>query len=177
MEGKEMIMNLITLCEILEKERKGKTVVLGTGTFDLFHISHLEYLEEAKRQGDILVVAVKNDKCAHLKGNDRPIIPEEQRVAIVNGLKCVDYVVLVDYDPRVELEVEVENNKQKEWVIIFQELFKKLHPDILYHEINPVLATAREKVLQKYGIKGVAARRGEKSSTTKIINKIKGNKA
>lgn len=167
-----MITNLNDLCKILEKERKGKKVVLGTGTFDLFHYSHLKYLENAKKQGDILVVAVKNDKCARLKGANRPIIEERQRVEILDAIKYVDYVILVDYNPNIIPEIEAENSRQKEWIIIFQEVFEKLRPDILYHEINPVLETARTKVFEKYGIKGIPTKRGSVISTSKIIEKI-----
>ena len=58
--------NLSDLAEMVEKNRNGKTVVLATGTFDLFHYEHLKYLEGAKKNGDILVVAVKSRKtCNH----------------------------------------------------------------------------------------------------------------
>lgn len=171
-----MITTLKDLCHNLEKERKGKKVVLATGTFDLFHYSHLKYLEHAKEQGDILVVAVKNDKCAHLKGDNRPIVNEFQRVAIIEGLKCVDYVILVDYDPSVTLEVKADNSRQEEWLIIFQDVFKELHPDILYHEINPLLEDARKRVFEKYHIKGVSVERGNVTSTSEIIEKIKNDK-
>ena len=167
-----MITNLKDLCHILEEERNGKKVVLATGTFDLFHYSHLSYLEHAKEQGDILVVAVKNDKCAHLKGVNRPIIGEHQRVAIIDALKCVDYVILVDYDSSIVPEVKADNSRQEEWLIIFQDVFKELHPDILYHEINPLLEDARERVFEKYHIKGVSVERGNVTSTSKIIEKI-----
>ena len=147
--------------------------MLATGTFDLFHYEHLKYLEGAKQHGDILVVAVKSDKCASLKNPDRPIISENQRVAIVDAIRYVDYSIIVDYNPNINLEVEAENAKQKEWLIIFQELFKNLKPDVLYYENNDVLQTARDKVFEKYGITGVMKKRGESASTTEIIQKMK----
>ena len=54
-----MVENLENISKKLQTEREGKKVVLATGTFDLFHYEHLKYLENAKKQGDILVVAVK----------------------------------------------------------------------------------------------------------------------
>ena len=60
-----MITNLNDLCNILAEERMSKTVVVTPGSFDLLHRNHLIFLENAKKQGDILVVAVKNDKCVH----------------------------------------------------------------------------------------------------------------
>ncbi len=59
---------------------------------------------------------------------------------------------------------------------MFQEVFKKLKPDIFYHEINPVLEDARVRAFEKYGIKGVAAKRLKGISTSEIIEKIKNNK-
>lgn len=165
--------NVSELVDVVERNRQGKKVVLATGTFDLFHYEHLKYLEGAKQHGDILVVAVKSDKCASLKNPDRPIISENQRVAIVDAIRYVDYSIIVDYNPNINLEVEAENAKQKEWLIIFQELFKDLKPDVLYYENNDVLQTARDKVFEKYGITGVMKKRGESASTTEIIQKMK----
>lgn len=165
--------NVSELVDVVEKNRQGKKVVLATGTFDLFHYEHLKYLEGAKQHGDILVVAVKSDKCASLKNPDRPIISENQRVAIIDAIRYVDYSIIVDYNPNINLEVEAENAKQKEWLIIFQELFKNLKPDVLYYENNDVLQTARDKVFEKYGITGVMKKRGESASTTEIIQKMK----
>ena len=143
----------------VEKIRLGKKVVLATGSFDLFHYDHLKYLEGAKKQGDILVVAVKSDKAVQRKDPERPIICEFQRVGIVDGIKPVDFAIVVDYNENLQLELEAENQKQREWLIIFQELFKGLHPDILYYEDNPVLQSARNKVFEKYRITGVKKKR------------------
>lgn len=167
-----MITNLEELCTEIQDKRIGKRVVLATGTFDLFHYEHLKYLEGAKQQGDILVVGIKNNKCAGLKGDGRPIIDEQHRIAIVDAIKYVDYSFLVDYNPNVSIEIEADNTKQKEWLIIFQETFRLLKPDILYYEDNPKLQTARDKVFQKYCITGVLKPRGKGASTTEIIKKI-----
>ena len=69
-----MIVDVSKLNDI-RKNNKGK-IVLALGTFDLFHYEHLRYLQSAKEQGDILVVAIKDNYCAKLKGKDRPIIDE-----------------------------------------------------------------------------------------------------
>ena len=71
------------------------------------------------------------------------------------------------------LEVEPENEKQKEWLIIFQELFKALKPDILYYEDNPVLQSARDKVFERYNVSGIKKKRGVSESTTDIISRLK----
>lgn len=163
-----MIIDLKDLALIKTKEA-GKKIVLATGTFDLFHYEHLKYLEGAKKQGDILVVAVKSNQCAALKGKNRPIIDEIQRSAIVNSIRPVDYVVIARYE---ESDIPYDNQKQKEWLNMFENVFKLLRPDILYYENNPVLKTARHKIFQKYHVKGVLKERGKMISTTEIIEKV-----
>ncbi len=70
------------------------TRVVATGTFDLLHPGHLYYLEESRRLGDELVVIVARD--ANVRHKPRPIVPEEQRLALVRALKPVDLARLGD---------------------------------------------------------------------------------
>jgi D-beta-D-heptose 7-phosphate kinase/D-beta-D-heptose 1-phosphate adenosyltransferase len=82
---------------IKDLKAKGKRIVFTNGCFDLLHIGHVRYLEEAKALGDVLVVGVNSDASVRkLKGPKRPILPEEERVEILSGLGCVDYVTLFD---------------------------------------------------------------------------------
>lgn len=167
-----MIMDLRELSTELQKKRSGKRVVMITGVFDMFHYDHLKCIERAKKLGDILIVAVKNNTCARLKGENRPIIDEQQRIAIVDALKYVDYTILVDYKPEA-VTVEADNNAQNDWLAMFEYVFKELKPDIFSYEDVPKLETARLRILEKYYISGAKRERGEKSSTTDIIKKIK----
>jgi len=83
------------LAEKLKKE--GKIVVTVNGSFDMLHAGHLHILEEAKKQGDVLIVGLNSDKSVKIyKSKDRPIIPEDQRAALLCALECVDYVTLFD---------------------------------------------------------------------------------
>jgi rfaE bifunctional protein nucleotidyltransferase chain/domain len=76
---------------------KGKKVVLANGCFDILHVGHLRYLQAARELGDVLVVAVNSDKSVHLiKDPGRPIMEQDERVALVSALRCVDYVTLFD---------------------------------------------------------------------------------
>jgi D-beta-D-heptose 7-phosphate kinase/D-beta-D-heptose 1-phosphate adenosyltransferase len=79
----------------------GKRIVFTNGCFDILHIGHLRYLEDAKAHGDVLVVGVNSDSSVReLKGPERPILPEEERAEILSGLGCVDYVtVFEERDP------------------------------------------------------------------------------
>jgi rfaE bifunctional protein nucleotidyltransferase chain/domain len=86
---------------------KGKKVVLANGGFDILHVGHLRYLRGARALGDALVVAINSDKSMRLiKGNGRPILDQDERVALISGLRCVDYVVVFD-EPDVSRVLDV----------------------------------------------------------------------
>ncbi len=80
----------------LEAHRKrGETIVLANGIFDLIHTGHVGYLQSAKEQGDVLVVAINDDRSVlELKGMGRPVLPIEDRLEIVSAMSCVDYCVV-----------------------------------------------------------------------------------
>lgn len=73
--------------------------MLANGCFDLLHVGHVRYLEGARREGDVLVVAVNNNEsvCA-LKGSGRPLVGAQDRATLVAALQAVDYVVIFDED-------------------------------------------------------------------------------
>lgn len=78
-----------------EWRRRGEQIVLANGNFDLLHVGHVRYLREAKALGGRLVVAINSDKSVRaLKGEGRPIIPENERAEIVAALSDVDAVVI-----------------------------------------------------------------------------------
>lgn len=81
---------------VVKKYRKeGKSIVLTQGVFDLVHIGHARYCQEAKKYGDVLIVGVDSDeKVRHRKGPDRPIVPQEERLEMLTYLRAVDAVVL-----------------------------------------------------------------------------------
>ena len=79
--------------------REGKTVVFANGCFDLIHVGHIRFLESARSQGDILVVAINSDRSVReIKGDSRPVVPEAERAEVVAALACVDHVFIFD-DP------------------------------------------------------------------------------
>jgi rfaE bifunctional protein nucleotidyltransferase chain/domain len=91
---------------VAEHKRNGQHVVFANGCFDTLHVGHVRYLEGARREGDILVVAVNNDaSICLLKGPGRPILPELARAQLVAGLRAVDYVILFG-EPNVEALLE-----------------------------------------------------------------------
>jgi D-glycero-beta-D-manno-heptose 1-phosphate adenylyltransferase len=83
--------------EELAESLSGKKVVLANGCFDILHVGHLRYLKGARALGDVLVVAINSDRSVReIKDPGRPILDEDERVALVSALECVDYVVLFD---------------------------------------------------------------------------------
>lgn len=76
-------------------KKQGKRIVLTNGGFNLLHVGHIRSLADARRHGDILVVAVNSDaSLKKLKGDDYPVIPEDQRLEVLAALSCVDFVTL-----------------------------------------------------------------------------------
>lgn len=81
------------LVEIAVHREAGQRIVFTNGCFDVIHAGHVTYLREAKRQGDVLVVAVNDDAQVRTqKGPERPIYPLADRLDILSELQCVDYI-------------------------------------------------------------------------------------
>lgn len=88
------VKELSDVQRLLDRGRPtGKRIVLAHGTFDLLHLGHVRYLEEARRQGDILVVTITADSYVN-KGPGRPIFSEHLRAEMVGALDCVDWVAV-----------------------------------------------------------------------------------
>ncbi|SDD67179.1 rfaE bifunctional protein, domain I/rfaE bifunctional protein, domain II [Actinokineospora iranica] len=89
---------------VAEHRAAGRRIVFTNGCFDVLHRGHVAYLDQAKRLGDVLIVAVNSDRgVARLKGPGRPVNPVADRVAVLGGLSCVDYLVVFDEDTAVDL--------------------------------------------------------------------------
>jgi D-beta-D-heptose 7-phosphate kinase/D-beta-D-heptose 1-phosphate adenosyltransferase len=88
--------------ELMLRERErlraaGKRLVFTNGVFDLLHVGHVRYLEQARALGDALLVAINNDRTVReLKGPDRPVFDQAERAEILAALRCVDYVTVFD---------------------------------------------------------------------------------
>ncbi|MFT6631552.1 MAG: rfaE bifunctional protein nucleotidyltransferase chain/domain [Bacteriovoracaceae bacterium] len=80
-------------------ETKGKCVVFTNGCFDILHRGHVSYLNEAKAQGDILVLGLNSDASVkRLKGESRPVNSEQDRKFVLENLKSMDYVFIFEED-------------------------------------------------------------------------------
>lgn len=149
-------IKLEELKKIVNKLKKeGKKVVFTNGCFDILHLGHVKYLDEAKKLGDILIIGVNSDDSVKvLKGRGRPIMPEEERAEILAALECVDYVVIF-------YETNPEN------------LIAQLKPDIHVKGGDYTKDEIPEsKLVESQGGKTVILKEIEGKSTSNIIQKI-----
>lgn len=102
-QGRPPGVSILTLAEAAELAGQlraaGQRVVLANGCFDLLHVGHVRYLEEARRRGDVLFVGLNGDaSVARLKGPGRPLMPAAERAELVGALRPVDHVVVFEDD-------------------------------------------------------------------------------
>ncbi len=148
------------LQELLKKLRaEGKTIVTTNGCFDILHVGHVRYLEETKKFGDVLIVALNSDASVRrLKGENRPINNEMDRAEVLNGLKSVDYVVLFDEDSPADL-------------------LSKIKPDVHTKGADYTIETLPEaKIILENGGRVEFIKFVEGKSTTNTIKKINAQK-
>ena len=96
-----MRKKILSLAELLTERahlrNAGRRLVFTNGVFDILHVGHVRYLEQARILGDALIVAINSDRTAReLKGNGRPLINENERAEILAALRSVDYVTIFD---------------------------------------------------------------------------------
>jgi rfaE bifunctional protein nucleotidyltransferase chain/domain len=100
-KGVNALKKVLSLEELLpireHLKAQGKTIVLTNGHFDLLHVGHVDCLQRAKALGDVLVVGLNSDVSTRLlKGEKRPIVPQEERAQLLAALQCVDYVIIFE---------------------------------------------------------------------------------
>ncbi len=150
-----VLIDLDNLLDRLRPLRPKNKVVFTNGCFDIIHAGHVDYLEKAKRLGDVLVVGLNSDSSVRrIKGDKRPIIPEKMRAKVLCGLEPVDYVVIFDEDTPIRL-------------------IEAIRPDVLVKggDWTPDRIIGRELV-ESYGGRVVTIPVEFDISTTKIVEKI-----
>ncbi|MBP1672495.1 MAG: rfaE bifunctional protein [Bacteroidetes bacterium] len=103
----DKIVSLETL--LSEKQHfSAQKVVFTNGCFDVLHVGHVQYLAQAKSLGDLLIIGINSDHSVkRLKGEDRPINPENARALVLAALQFVDYVVLFEEDTPYNLIAQI----------------------------------------------------------------------
>jgi len=92
------------LAQLSSERARGRRIVFTNGCFDVLHVGHLTYLQESRSFGDVLVVGVNSDASVRrLKGEERPVNAEDDRMALLAGLECVSFVTVFDDDTPLQL--------------------------------------------------------------------------
>jgi D-beta-D-heptose 7-phosphate kinase/D-beta-D-heptose 1-phosphate adenosyltransferase len=150
------IRPLDQLKKLVEDARQNsKTVVFTNGCFDLLHVGHVKYLQQARQCGDLLILGLNSDASVRrLKGEKRPLIQEHERAHVLAALSCVDFVTIFDEDtPR--------------------ELISALRPDILVKggDYLPEEVVGKD-IVESYGGRVEIIPFVDGRSTTSLINRI-----
>ena len=97
MTAKKVMTQTEAVAWVQQLRRDGRTIVFTNGVFDLLHVGHLRYLQQARALGDALIVGLNSDRSVRqVKGPARPITAEAERAEILEALACVDGVVIFD---------------------------------------------------------------------------------
>jgi D-glycero-beta-D-manno-heptose 1-phosphate adenylyltransferase len=138
-----------------ELKKQNKKVVFTNGCFDILHAGHVDYLSKAKEKGDVLIVAVNSDASTkRIKGDKRPIVPQDERAFIISSLKPVDYVILFEEDTPYEV-------------------IKKLIPDVLVKGADWAIDKIVGKdIVESNGGRVTAIDFVNNTSTTNIIKTV-----
>jgi rfaE bifunctional protein nucleotidyltransferase chain/domain len=158
MDTREKILQRETLALRLAKHRvRGQRVVLANGCFDLLHAGHVRYLDGARQQGDVLVVAVNSDASARpLKGPGRPILPAEARARLVAALGAVSYVTVFD-EPDVSA------------------LLSALRPDVHAKGTDYTVDTVPEReTARRLGVRVAIVGDPKRHSTRELLGRLRG---
>lgn len=142
---------------VAQHQRGGRKVVLANGCFDTLHVGHIRYLEGARGEGDVLVVAVNADaSVCGLKGPGRPILSESARATLVAALRAVDYVVIFS-EPNVE------------------QLLQDLRPDVHAKGTDYTVDSVPERaVSERLGIRVAIVGDPKDHSTRAFIDSVRG---
>ena len=141
---------------VADAKAHGEKIVFTNGCFDILHAGHVGYLEDARKQGDRLVLAINGDaSVTRLKGEGRPINPVDRRMAVLAGLEAVDWVVSFDEDTP-------------------EDLLRAIKPDVLVkggdYTLDEVVGAP---IVHEYGGEVKVLAFLDNCSTTAIVEKIR----
>jgi D-beta-D-heptose 7-phosphate kinase/D-beta-D-heptose 1-phosphate adenosyltransferase len=141
-------------------KNKGQKVVFTNGCFDLLHVGHVRYLQEARTLGDCLIVGLNSDQSMRrIKDPARPLIAEDQRAEVLAALTCVDYIVLFDEADPFKLIEEIRPDvlvKGADWSldnIIGADLVSSYGGEVRRVELVPAISTSEiiNRIISRYG--------------------------
>lgn len=153
-----------TLIDVSNQLRvNDKKVVLTHGSFDLFHVGQMEFLKRSKKLGDYLIVGVDADqRIKRYKGQNRPIIPLEQRIELLLENNSIDFIFTMNDS------IDMSNN-------YFLRLYKKFNPSFLTCGVNFAYQkdfAERKRIFRDCKFTQITHQYDKSQSTTKIIEEI-----
>lgn len=154
-------MDITSQLGSIQKLRKeGKKIVFTNGCFDIIHAGHVDYLDKAKKLGDVLVVGINTDESVRkIKGENRPIVPLEMRVKVLSSLKPVDFVLPFSEETPLGLIKKVKPHvlvKGGDWrveSIVGKDFVESYGGKVLTIPFDYNISTSRiiETILGRYG--------------------------
>ncbi|NQU44901.1 adenylyltransferase/cytidyltransferase family protein [bacterium] len=144
--------------ELRRLQANGKRVVLANGCFDVIHGGHISYLQASRECGDILVVGVNSDKSVRLlKGNNRPVCNEQERLTVLDSILCVDYLLIFGEET-------------------CETLLRTLRPDVHAKGTDYTAENVPERhVSDELGIETVITGNPKENATKTMIRKVAGS--
>jgi D-beta-D-heptose 7-phosphate kinase/D-beta-D-heptose 1-phosphate adenosyltransferase len=146
--------------ELTQRRSRGEKIAFTNGCFDILHVGHVRYLAEARQRGDLLVLALNSDASVRaIKGERRPLVPEQERAEVISALGSVDYVTLFHEETPLRLieflrpDCLVKGGDWAEEAVVGREAVRSWGGAV---HIIPVVEGASttnivEKILQVYG--------------------------
>lgn len=153
---KEKIKSIEELKKIIENlKEQNKSIVTTNGVFDILHLGHIKYLKEAKKLGDILIVAMNSDSSVkQIKGPERPINNQKVRAETLSALEFIDYIIIFNETDPIKILSEIKPN---------------IHVKGGDYKINKII---EKDTVEKNNGKVVLIPKIKGYSTTDLINKI-----
>lgn len=142
----------------LERDRaNGRSIAFANGCFDVLHVGHIRYLQDAARIADVLVVGVNGDRSVReLKGEGRPVMPAAERAELISAIRGVGYVILFEETSPARLLQSLKPD--------FQAKGTDYTPD----------AVPEAEIVRSYGGKVVITGDPKDHSTTAVLEKMRG---
>ncbi len=145
-------LKIVSLDDLLKKvadhRKNGKKIVFTNGCFDILHVGHVRYLAAARNKGDILVVGLNSDRSTRkIKGEQRPIVQQDQRAEVLAGLCCVDYITIFNEQNPLSLirsirpEVLVKGDDWPEKEIVGADIVKADGGEVVRVSVVPNIST------------------------------------
>jgi rfaE bifunctional protein nucleotidyltransferase chain/domain len=148
--------------EVERLQSEGKKVSFTNGCFDILHVGHVQYLREARKAGDLLILGLNSDASVRaIKGEKRPLVPQGERAEVVASLEMIDYVTLFDEPTPLALieylrpDLLVKGGDWKEESVVGRDAVRSWGGRVVIVPMTEGVSTTNivEKILRIYGVK------------------------